>query len=254
MALTLPLKQLCNPSEIDCLKIILSSADRFPGLYRISSTFKSSLDDEIYMKWMNYFEATYKTKKYQQSWSRSEWLQAQEYFFEIGFGKNSRNEERAEDDLKTLLKTKYHEWYNRSQRFCLAVIDNQNPIEEIEIDTTYYMMGSLIRFTTDRVDVGWDNILQESYKSFEFSFKQAQKFINTIYSPSAIGDLFFKAEVVGHLTFDELESGTLAFDEKYIESNFHRYSPNSIVLAANLYDTKLPIQFAKPIGVTNVCR
>lgn len=254
MRINLPLQQLCNPTEQDLLKIILSSADRFPGLYRISSSFKKTLDSDLYMKWIHFFEVTYKTQKNGQTWNRSEWLNAQDSVFDIGFGANSRNEERAEDDLKMTLKEKYYNWYNSSNKFCLAVIDNQNAVDKIEVDTTYYMMGSLIRFGENAVHIGWDQIAQKSYQTIEYSFQNSKKFIESIYSPQAIQDLFFKSEIVGHLSFNSQNFGHLIFDTAFIENKFHVFSPKSIILGANLYDTKLPIQFAKPIGVSNVCR
>lgn len=253
MRIHLPLQQLCNPSEQDLLKIILSSADRFPGLYRISSSFKNTLDSDLYMKWIHFFEVTYRTKKNNQQWLRSDWLKAQDSVFDIGFGSHSRNEERSEDDLKALLKEKYYDWYTKSNHFCLAVIDNQNPVEEIEVDTTYYMMGSLIRFTQSSVKIGWDQLTQSSYQTIQMPFTETKNFINSIYSPMALGDLFFRSEIVGHLKFDNKNLGYLEFNEQWIESSFHLFNPKSIILGANLYDTKLPIQFAKPIGVSNVC-
>lgn len=254
MRINLPLQQLCYPNDQDLLKIILSSADRFPGLYRISSSFKNTLDSDLYMKWIHFFEVTYRTQKNNQTWDRSEWLNAQDSVFDIGFGSNSRNEERAEDDLKAILRDKYYSWYNNSKLFCLAVIDNQTPIQEIEVDSTYYMMGSLIRFTQDSIHIGWDQLTQKSYKTIELPFAESKKFIESIYSDQAIQDLFFKSEIVGHLSFNEKNIGTLKFDNTFIENNFHLFNPKSIILGANLYDTKLPIQFAKPIGVSNVCR
>lgn len=254
MRITLPLEQLCKPNDPDLLKIILSSADRFPGLYRISSSFKETLNSDLYMKWIHFFEVTYKTTKNNQKWKRTDWLKAQDSVFDIGFGANSRNEERSEDDLKLILKNKYYHWYNSSNTFCLAVIDNQNPVEQIEVDTTYYMMGSMIRFTEKSVHIGWDQVTQTAYQTIEANFNDTKKFIESIYSHQAIEDLFFKSEIVGHLFFDEKNLGHLKFNETFIESHFHLFNPKSIVLAANLYEKKLPIQFAKPIGVSNVCR
>lgn len=253
MRIEIPLDTLAQPTEEELIHIILASADRFPGLYRISTGFKETFDSPNFMKWMNFFQTSYLSQTQKKFWTRSEWFQAHDQIFEIGFGEGSRNEERQEEDLKKILRDKYHQWYTQASSYRIAVIDNITPIEHIEVNTTYYMMGSLIHFGSDRLHIGWDQFSQTAYSSFTYDFTRIQKYIHSIYSSDALKDLFFKADCVAHLDFDTQQIGKLSFDLKSIEMSFHNFHPQSIVLASAKYDKPLPIQYAKPMGVSNVC-
>ena len=253
MNVQIPLGILTNPNEGDLAKIILSSADHFPGLYRFSSSFKDRLDSPDFMKWLNFFETAYRTSLKNQKWTREEWFRAQEIIFEIGFGKGSRNEDRDEDDLKSILKARYQDWFRQTNSFRLAVIDHVTAINEIEVNKTYYMMGSLLHFKYSCFEIGWDAIARKSYQTIQMPFEQVKTYIQQIYSEKTQSELFFKAEVVGHLSFSKDNFGSLSFDMKDLESRFGEFSPQSIIFASNIYNFQTPIQFAKPIGVSNVC-
>lgn len=252
MRLDIPLKTLINPSEEELAKIIISSADRFPGLYRISSSFKQALEGDIFMKWIDFFQTAYLAQTQNKSWSRSEWLKAQDYIFGLAYGKGSRNEERSEQDIKKIMRDKYHDWYSTPQKLRLAVIDSTTPVTDIECGRTYYLMGSLLRFEKDRLEVGWDEVEKKSYQSLKVSFEVLYQYIHSIFNAKDIADLFIRAESISHLEFTKDEIGHLIFDLKHIENTFHDFDPKSLVMGSAVYNRNIPIQYAKPMGVTNV--
>jgi hypothetical protein len=250
--LDIPLKTLINPSEEELAKIIISSADRFPGLYRISSSFKQALEGDIFMKWIDFFQTAYLAKTQNKSWSRSEWSKAQDYIFSLAYGRGSRNEERSEQDIKKIMRDKYHEWYATPQKFRLAVIDTSTPVLDIECGKTYYLMGSLLRFEENSLEVGWDQVNKKSYQSLKVPFKVLYQCMHSIFNIEDITDLFIRAESVAHLDFTNSETGNLIFDLNHIEKVFHDFDPKSLVMGSAIYKQNVPVQFSKPMGVTNV--
>lgn len=254
MKLNIPLKTLINPSDEELAKIIISSGDRFPGLYRISASFKQALEDDIYMKWIDFFQVAYLAKAQNKTWSRSEWLKAQDHIFNLAFGKGSRNDNRPEEDLKKVMRDKYHSWYSTPERFRLAVIDTTTPVTDIECGKTYYLMGSLLRFEKDSLEVGWDQVENKSYQTLRVPFEGVHKYIHSIFRAEDITDLFIHAESVAHLEFTTSDFGQLIFDLNKIEKTFHDFDPKSLVMGSAIYKQNVPIQFSKPMGVTNVLK
>lgn len=250
-----PLADLTTPSEEELAKIILSSGDRFPGLYRISSSFKQALEEDIYMKWIDFFQVAFLTKTKNRTWSRSEWLKAQSRIFTLAFGKNSRNEERAEEDVKKIMRESYHQWFSSANRLRLAVIDTSSPVEDIECGKTYYLMGSLLRFEKESLLVGWDEVAKKAYCNLRVSFDDLQKYIHSIFTPQDITDLFIRSEVVSHLVFNENSEsakGELIFELDAVEKSFQEFNPKGLIFASVIHDLDLPVQYSKPMGVSNV--
>lgn len=252
MKIDIPLKTLIHPSDEELAKIILASADRFPGLYRVSTSFKQALEQDLFMKWFDFFQTAFLSQTQGKTWSRKEWLKAQNHIFGLAYGKGSRNEERSEEDIKKIMRDKYYEWFSQPQKFRLAVIDNSTPVTEIECGKTYYLMGSLLRFEQNSLEVGWDDVQKKSYQSLKVPFEVLNQYIHSIFNTEDITDLFIRSESVAHLEFDQHQNGQLLFDMSKIESTFNEFDPKSLVMASAIYERDLPIQYAKPMGVTNV--
>lgn len=248
-----PISDLVNISDATLFKLIISSADKFPGLYRMSSSWEQSISDTRFMKWMNFFETICLTEK-GRLWSKSQWLSVQEHIFEFAYGANSRNDQRNEDDLKEILKRKAKNWFSTAKSIRLAVIDSYSDVFSITCGETYYVMGSLIRFEENAVHIAYDQVTQTSFLKINISYNEAISYIQEVFSKESLNELFHKAEVIAHLHFDEALSGHLVFDKNALEFNFNSYLPQSPIFGSVIYDRSLPIQYAKPIGITNVSK
>lgn len=252
MTQEISISTLINPSEEELAKIILSSADRFEGLYRVTSALKKTLDNEIFMKWMDFFQTAYLSSTQKKCWTRSEWFKAQ-MLLEPAYKKEGLIEETPHEGSPTSMKERYQKWTVETQNFSLAVIDNVTPVEDIECGKTYYMMGSLLRFEENQLLVGWNEVQKTAYCTLHVSFKTLREHIRSSFSPQAVSELFLRADIIAHLEFrPDHDEGLLTFDLAKIENTFHEFAPQSIVMAAVAYPQGLPIQFSKPLGVSNV--
>ncbi len=217
----------------------------------MSSSWADALIEQKYMKWLHFIEVMHLSLK-GKKWKKKEWFAAQDDLFFSAYGKDSRNEQRPEDELKILLKIKAKSWYERPDAFRLAVIDSQNRVESLQENTTYYMMGSLIRFGTETVKISYDNQNTKFYQQLNVPWDYASSYIKETFSPESLGELFFRAEVVAHLNFDVGGLGRLDVNQESIYENFNNFYPQSHIFASVIYKNDLPIQYAKPIGVSNV--
>jgi hypothetical protein len=249
--LTVPVSDLTYLSAENLFKIVISSADKFPGLYRMSSSWAEVMHDPKFLKWLHFIDIIQQAQK-GKKWTKKQWFAVHDELFLQAYGKESRNDQRAEDDLKILLKDRARNWYQKPSSFRLAVIDSQNPVEKIEKNTTYYMMGSLIRFEETCVKISYDHYSQKCYQKLDVSWNFASDYISQTFSSKSLSELFFKAEVIAHLNFSEDGVGDLMFNLDQIYENFGTFFPQSHVFASIIYKNDLPIQFAKPIGVQNV--
>lgn len=247
------LKHLTYINDLDLLKIILSSADVFPGLYRFASTWRLELERQNYMNLLSFLEACHCAEQGQQ-WKKSQWLSAHERIFNLAFGEKSRDSVRTDRETGDLLKKKAQAWITNPKSFSLAVIDINQPVEEILIDTSYFLMGSLIRFNKNSVEISYDHLNNVSHTTLQVNFQQAKEYINAVFGQKSLSELFLKAEIIGQLDFNEDELGVLRFDKNNLNHLLINFSGNAPVFASVNYGSILPIRFAKLIGVTNVCR
>lgn len=236
---------------MDLFKIIISSADFFPGLYRISSSWKQSIEQDRYLKLLGFLEIVFHAEKGRR-WSRDQWFSAHDHIFKLAYGKNSRNDQREEDDIKVLLKNRGFDWYKKAKSFSLALIDSETSVHEIELNKTYYMMGSLLRFESERFLISYDDFSGQSVLSLNVGFAEALKYIHDTFSSDSIRNLFLQSEIVAHLNFIEDSEGELTYDGSKVDRLLERFPANCPVFASVNYDPQLPIRFAKLIGVGNV--
>ena len=247
------LKDLTYIDDFSFLKIILSSADRFPGLYRFTSAWRNDLENPGFMKLMSYLEACHWTNK-GKKWSKNEWFSIHEKIFDLSFGSMGRNEVRKDQEIGSFLKEKSVKWLETPSSFSLAVLDYNFPVESIEPGQTYYMMGSLIKFYEDKVLVSQDDFNKTCYVELKISYEDTIRYIEKVFSPRSMSELFFKSEIVGQLDFDENLIGNLRFDSSSSDRFLFQYNSNSLIFASPNYSHPLPIRYAKLIGVSHVCR
>lgn len=248
----LSLKQLTYIQDFDLLKIILSSADVFPGLYRFSSSWKRELYRPNFMKSLSYLQACHYAEQ-GEKWSKSQWLKVHEEIHALAFGESSRDSDRTDRDVGELLRLKAIKWVDQANSLSLAAIETQIPVEEIFEGTTYYLMGSLIRFEANEVKISYNNLTKNFHSSLKIPFPEVSEYIKNSFSSKSMGELFFKAEIIGQLDFDSNQIGHLTFNNDDLEMLMVNFSGNSPVFASVNYTDILPIRFAKLIGVTNVC-
>jgi hypothetical protein len=251
MNMQIDLSALTYINDRDLFKIIISSADLFPGLYRISSSWKQTLEQKHYLKLLPLMEIIFHSEK-GRKWTRDQWLAAHNDIFNLSYGKESRNEQREENDIKLLLKNKGYSWYKEPESFSLALIDSETSVTHIEPNKTYYMMGSLLRFEEKRFLVSYDSVSHDFALSLNVGYQEALEYINSTFSSDSLKNLFLQAEIVAHLNFDKENVGTLHYNVATIEELMGRFPPNCPIFASVNRTPNLPIRFAKLIGVSNV--
>lgn len=244
------ISSLTNLDPLTIFKTIISSADYFPGLYRFTTTWGNNLHQDQYLKLLGLLEIIHLTQR-GRTWPKEEWLSAHQLFFQIGFNEASRNQERADQELAHFLKEKNIKWFSNPQKYALATIDINNPPSHIECNSSYYMMGSILHFSEELVRIGYDAYDKTSCFDLPVSFKEASHYIGNVFSEKTFSDLFFRSEIVGHLDFSDHKSA-FKYNELQIATLMGSINLSSPIFATPLYRKKLPIQFAKLIGVTHV--
>ncbi len=246
------LKDFAYLDDLDFFKIIISSADTFPGLYRFTSSWQAPKIDDQFLKLTSFAECCHRTELGQR-WERREWLHAHEQVHGLSFGEHGRNSERQEKDVGLFLEQRALAWAGQELPISLAYIDTDFLVDEILPEATYYVMGSLIRFATDRTYVAYDEFRREWLYELAVPFDEAHRYIAQVFSPESLRKLFFRSEILGELAFHGA-LGDLRFRGDLLQTALAVASPGSLIFGAFRYPHKLPIQFAKLIGISNVCR
>lgn len=234
----------------DVFKILMSSAEHFPGMYKISLDHQPFLANSSYLKLINVYEMLINHKL--ESIPFRQLLSAQELQHLYIFEKSNRNTKRKDNEMKELLPQKNQAWLNTLSKLNLCVVDNVLPISHIECDRTYYMMGSLIRFKKDAVLVGYNHYLDQTALKLSIDFTFAEKYLESIYKPDDLEKLFMKAEVIGQLSPSESGFCLLKCHFENLNTLLAEFHPNSLVMGASARDENpLPIDFAKPVLLSN---
>jgi hypothetical protein len=247
------LKDLAYIDDRSFLYIILSSADRFPGLYRFTSSWKEDLEESDFLKVLTFFEACFKTDL-NYRWSKSDWLKAHGRFYEMGFGSKGRNSFRQDVTIGESLRKKSVDWIKNTNSLSLAAIETYAPVVELQAGFTYYVMGSLIRFTENETLVSYNDFDKSCYRSLKVSFDEVNVFVKNAFSKTSLSELFFRAEIIGRLNFGEDGKTELEFNRNNQNELLSMFTPGSPVFGSIDYPDILPIRFAKLVGVSNVCR
>lgn len=249
------LTRLAYLDDLQLFKTIISSADRFPGLYRIDPQYGNLLEREEFLRLIDLLEVQHLAESQNRSWSRDEWLSAHEIISKLSYGPGGRNEQRTEGDVKALMRERYDHWVYFSKRLSFCVVDTFQRVQEIKINKTYYLMGSLLHFSADKVFVAYEAHGAKYSQALNVSFVIAAEYIHRIFSTKSLSELFWRAEVVAHLNFAEVNegpNGVLDCDPLMLAETLGEFHPGSPVIAAVNDGPMMPIQYAKFIGVTRV--
>lgn len=245
------LKSLAYLNELELLKTILSSADRFPGLYRFDPKYGAILESDRYLKLIDFFEVIYLSEEKNAVWSRDAWLAAHEEIHNLSFGPRGRNQDRSEEDVKKLLESRYDQWVYDSKTLALCVLDTHQRVNEICVGETYYLMGSLIKFSEDCVLIGHDSFDDRASLKLNISFQETKSYIDKTFSSAAMQDLFWRARIIAHLEFKG-EVSKLLYRQDQVDLALQSFNPGSPIVGAVVDCPDLPIRFAKFMGISRV--
>jgi hypothetical protein len=228
-------------SDEEFAKTLLSSGDYFPGFYRFTMGDRNVEKGQLTMSGL--LAAFLSEKRY----TREEWTH---YTLERHKVANQRSIERSDMAVYQLLDKQYFSWMMEANTYDIIVMEIDNGPSEIEKDVTYFLMGSLIRFTDDKLLIGYDLLRSEFLFEIRFGYQQARDYINQIYG-SAVKDFFLPTDIVASLEFVD-GKGELNMSEKTVTRTVLSH-PNSVVYASNRDVSKnLPIRWAKDIILTEV--
>lgn len=239
--------------DLQLFQAILSSADFFPGLYRMRTSWWDHFLRPECMDLFGLLEAAHRSGT-GTKWSRSQWFSANEALHETAFGTGSRNEQRSEQDLREFLRERAIDRTFRPRSYSLAVIDTGEREDGISAGATYYLMGSLICFEESRTLIGYDHSSGSYALSLSISHATAARLVEDWFSPPELSRLFLRAESVASLSFQEDDVGLLECRDEILAGTLASFAPSTPVVAAPITSPRLPIRFAKPLAVSHVCR
>jgi hypothetical protein len=248
----LHLKNLAYIEDKNLLKIILSSADNFPGLYRFNSKWKDYKSDPDFLRVISFLEASH-WSELNHKWSRERWLRAHQKIHNLSFGENGRNKDRQDSHIGEMLRIKAINWLNKATSISLMAIETEVPVVDVNIGTTYYVMGSLLRFEESEVIISYNDFDGTYYKKLRVSFEEVSAYIRDTFSEKTLPLLFFKSEIIGRIKFNSSGEGELYFNKHKQNELLSAFTPNAPIFGSIDYDFVLPIRFAKLVGVSNVC-
>lgn len=226
--------ELAYIDDITYAKMILSSGDYFPGFYRftmgtrkydsgqmtISGLIKAYFNQPLtYKELMNY------------PCKRLEEL-------------DDRLKGRSDLAVYELLDEKYKSWMLHANQYDLILLEKNN-LKDLEVDTTYFFMGALIRFTKDSILLGYDDYRKTCIETIHVPFSFVKEYVLSIYDN--FKDLFIPADVIGVINIDELVSIDLNIDKLMSTDN------NNIVFGSNRDVSKnLSMRWAKDICFSEI--
>jgi len=220
--------------DLEYAKIILSSGDYFPGFYRF----------------------TMGTRKYDQGQMTISGLLKAYFNQPLTYGElmnyPCKRLEELDDRLKgrsdlavyELLDEKYKSWMLHANEYDLVLLEKHN-LKDLEVDTTYFFMGALIRFTKDSILLGYDDYRKTTIETINAPFTFVKDYVSKIYSN--FSDLFIPAEVIGTIIIDELV--TIDIDIKKLLTTDN----SNVVFGSNRDASKnLSMRWAKDICFSEI--
>ena len=228
-------------------KIILSSGDLFPGFYRFTLGTRNHEDGQLSINGL--VRVFLSQISIGELYDREEWTRYTKIKHD---SLDDRNKSRSDYAIYELLDTRYLSWMTTAKTYDIALIEIDNSVEEINTDTTYFFMGSMIRFTESEMLIGYDALRQTSVMSVPIEFGECVEYINSIYTKSQIKDLFLTSDIVASLSFDTEDMGSLHMTDSSLERCMTCH-PNSVVISSNRdVSAKLPMRWAKDILLSEV--
>lgn len=230
-------------SPKDYIKILLSSGDYFPGFYRFTMGTRTIEPGQMSVAGLLklYFEQE-TTGKIR---TRQEWFKKSLQRLDSLDG---RLQSRSDYTIYKLLDEKYRSWVTKSNLYEVAVLETNNKKPFLK-DETYFFMGAMIRFCDDRVSIGYNDYNETTVENIPVNFEDVTKIINDIY-PENFSDIFIPSKVVGKITFDSNDNGTLQIPEHLLQ-HLLTIDTKSIVIASNTTrSVGLSMRWAKDITLT----
>lgn len=232
-----------NLTPEEYAKIILSSGDYFPGFYRFTMGTRKYESGQINVKSFikTYFDQEVNNKKY----LKEEWFN---FMIERLNNLDDRIKEHSDIFVYETLKSKYKEWVLCSNNYDICLIETNNKIN-LHKNKTYFFMGTLIRFSSDEILLGYNDFTNEFVEKIPLKYEIVENFLNKIYK-SNFSDLFIPAKVIGSLIFSN-NIGTLITNDDII-NNLYSVDDRSAIIASNNDLTKnMSMRWAKDIILSN---
>ena len=220
-------------SDEEFVKTILSSGDFFPEFYRFTMGDRNEELGQLTIDGL--LAAMFDKPK-----DRKAWFKFTKHRLSCA---DTRNRERSDDAVYELINKKYTEWMLNGDTYDIAVIEIDNGVSSIEVDQTYFLMGSLIRFTKDHLLIGYDMLRDTATITVPINFNDIKEYCNTIYGKH-LQDFFLPSDVVASVKPD---SGRVHMTDETMARAMTSHS-NSVLIASNRdVSHDLPIRWAKDI-------
>lgn len=232
-----------NITDQQFAKIIISSGDYFPGFYRFTMGNRNHEQKQLSVKGLIqcYFNQTFNDKKY----TREQWTS---YTKERRKFLDVRNSSRSDSSVYELLDKGYLKWMTQAKEYDIALIEIDSGVEKINLEQTYFFMGSLLRFEKNCLRVGFDMLRNESIMTILIDTEELILYTEKIYGKH-LKDFFLPSDCVASLNFDD---NGLTMTEETVSRTMSSDS-NTIIIASNRDVSKnLPIRWAKDIVLTEV--
>lgn len=224
------------------VKYLLSSGDWFPGFYRFTMGDRNEEKDQLSISGL--IAAYFSGERY----TREQWTR---HTLHRHTSMDARNKSRSDEGVYQIIDEKYLKWMTQAEVYDIAVFEIDGGPAQIEPYVTYYLMGCMLRFTEDKLLVGYDYLRDEWLLDLDIDFEQVQAYVDRIYGQH-VKDFFLPCDVVAALTFDADDVGTLYLTDETL-SRFTTSHDNSILYASNRDVSKrIPIRWAKDIILTEV--
>ena len=234
-----------NISDLEIVKIILSSGDYFPGFYRFTLGDRNFENGQLSIKGLikAYFDQELNNKKF----NRNSWT---EYTKKRHKSLDERNLSRSDMAVYELLDEKYYNWMCNANCYDILLIEIDKQINQLEINKNYFFMGSLIRFTENTVQINYDLLRNEFLYEYQVKFNDIKNYAENIFE-GHLSNLFLSADIVSSILFKD-DMGNIKMNNNTLERLTLSHS-NSLLIASNRDVSKsLPIRFAKDIILSEV--
>lgn len=234
-------------TDSEVAKVILSSGDFFPGFYRFTIGDRNHEQGQLSVSGMlsTYFNQLATGTQY----TRDQWVS---YCKARHAALDERNRSRSDSAVYDIIDKGYLQWMTGSSEFDIAIIEIDKQVCAIKQDTTYFFMGSLIRFTDSHLLLGYDLLRNTHTTAIPINFSEIKTYVENVYRDN-LYKLFNHADLVAELSFDN-NIGKLTMSDKTVEHSILAHD-NSVVIASNRDVSKhIPIRWAKDILLSEVCK
>jgi hypothetical protein len=245
------LKTLYELSEEEMMQMIFSSGDYFPGFYRYTLGTQKVGDESLGLStliWL-FFEQNMTNKKHHKEF----WLDLQHEIHDRDVASESARNARNFPEVRNIFSDKMMDWYFKAEGYDIAYIDTELKVQEFQKNKTYYFMGSLINYSSGKLNVGFNSMTKEAALSIEITYEKIQEYLTDTFTVKQIEDLFLESEIVATLKFTKEHLGVLEMNEESIDKLLLR-SPDIKVFGSPIESRPLPMRYAKCIRFTNFRR